>query len=75
LESADEPAANLPIWRGSIEQVGTNRRIYFSELSEVIDFIEKQIRLETVHPASGFHKWSEKLVYSLKAFWRFLLKS
>jgi hypothetical protein len=28
-------------WRGSIEHVGTQRRQYFADLSEVLDFIRR----------------------------------
>ena len=40
------------LWRGSIAQVGTERRLYFSNLNEAVSFIQEQLglRLSTPQP-------------------------
>jgi hypothetical protein len=38
--------AERPImWRGSVEHVGKNQRIYFSDLKKAVQFIQAQIKL------------------------------
>jgi hypothetical protein len=34
---------NFVIWRGSIDHVGTGRRLYFNDLSGVVRFIRDEI--------------------------------
>ena len=54
LESADRDVRQIPIWRGSIEHVGSGSRIFFSDFQEISRFIEKQIGVETDIVPSGF---------------------
>lgn len=64
----------IAIWRGSIEQVGSDCRFYFSDLDGITRFIRTQIgvqanpaqtgwRLALVHIQNGIRKLSERLFH------------
>jgi hypothetical protein len=44
-EAVDE-TGSITAWRGSIEQVGDDRRVYFMHLGEIISYIERQVGLK-----------------------------
>ena len=41
---ATDDAGNPIQWRGSIDQVGSNKRLYFSDLEGITRFIREQIQ-------------------------------
>ena len=58
------------VWRGSIEQVGTNCRIYFSELDGITRFIQTQIHVETPAPPSNWRIALELIQNGFQNFWK-----
>lgn len=72
LEStySDEKVA---IWRGSIEQVGSDTRIYFSDLDGIARFIQAQIGMETP-PPTGLRLTWEHIQNGVRKFWKLLLR-
>lgn len=42
-----------PIWRGSIDYVGKNKRLYFQDLNGITRFIQEQAGLDKIRKA-GF---------------------
>jgi hypothetical protein len=44
-----------PVWRGSIDHVGANQRLYFSDLDGVNRFIQEQIGVKSRSPLPWFH--------------------
>lgn len=59
-ESTDE-SGHIPAWRGSIEQVGTNKRLYFCDLKHALRFIEEEANIMGDQGAS---KWSDLLAWA-----------
>lgn len=55
----------IAVWRGSIEQVGSNSRTYFSDLEGITRFIQGQIYRETLPPPS---KWRLALEFVQNGF-------
>jgi hypothetical protein len=45
-ETRNEPN-DQSVWRGSIDQVGNNQRLYFHDLDGITRFIQEQIGLQT----------------------------
>lgn len=41
-EASEQPSANA-VWRGSIEHVGTGKRLYFSNGQAILSFIWAQV--------------------------------
>jgi hypothetical protein len=39
FEAADEETPDSRGWRGSVENLGTRRRLYFSEIAELVNFL------------------------------------
>lgn len=39
----DSIGARESVWRGSIEEVGSDRKFYFSHFEDVVHFIQEQI--------------------------------
>jgi hypothetical protein len=37
----------IVVWRGSVDHVGTGRRLYFNDLSTVVRFIQERVGLPT----------------------------
>lgn len=60
----------VPIWRGSIEQVGSNSRIYFSDLEGITRFIQAQIDRETSPPPSKWRLALEYVQNGLRHLWK-----
>lgn len=55
---APEQKTATPVWRGSIEHVGTGKRLYFSDGETILDFISDQIGCDEFRPNS---KWKSLL--------------
>jgi len=60
----------IAIWRGSIEQVGIDRRIYFSDLDGITRFIQTQIGLETSPSPTGSRLTLEHIQDGIRKFWK-----
>lgn len=65
----------LPLWRGSIERVGSDYRIYFSDPDEVTRFIQKQIGLEPSASHTRWHLILEAIQNGVRKFWKRILRS
>lgn len=57
---------NLLTWRGSIEYVGRDKRLYFRDLSEAVHFIQERTGIKTRRPRSGWRRllariWHERV--------------
>lgn len=72
LESADSDGKSA-IWRGSIEQIGSNCTICFSELDEITRYIQTQIDLKEHSSTSGLKLAMEHLKDGFKTLWNRLL--
>jgi hypothetical protein len=56
-------------WRGSIDHVGTEKRLYFYNLNGIIRFIQDQIGIDSVQPLSRWprlSRWAINLQTFLK---------
>jgi hypothetical protein len=73
LESADENEEIAP-WRGSIEQVGSDCRFYFSDLDGITRFIQAQIGAKTSPPLSNWHLIRERVKNGIQKTWKFLFR-
>ena len=62
------------IWRGSIEQVGNDCRIYFSDLDGMTQFIQTQIGLEPPPPSSKWRLALELVQDAVRKFRKRLLR-
>jgi hypothetical protein len=51
---AQDGEGNIVAWRGSIDHVGSDQRLYFQDLEGILRFIEEQIGVNTSLPGS---KW------------------
>jgi hypothetical protein len=73
LESTheNEEAAS---WRGSIEQVGSDCRFYFSDLDGITRFIQTQIGVETSPPLSSWHLFQERMQNGIRKVWKRLFR-
>jgi len=49
---------NLAIWRGSIEQVGSDGRIYFSDLDGITRIIQTQVGIPVAPSRVKWQLWS-----------------
>lgn len=62
-ESNTTPDENPASWRGSIERVGLNQRMYIHRLESIQAFIEEQIgmRARRLHPKQAFLEFVRNL--------------
>jgi hypothetical protein len=74
LENTHESDETTP-WRGSIEQVGSDYRFYFSDLDGITRFIQMQIGAETSHPISGWYLIREHVKNGIRNIWKRLFRS
>jgi hypothetical protein len=44
-------------WRGSIEQVGLNQRVYVHNLESILAFIQEQTGMQVERPHSALRLW------------------
>ena len=63
----------VPVWRGSIEQVGSDGRTYFSDLDGIGRYIQKQIEQEGLPPPAQRKLTLEHVQDGLRNFWKRLL--
>lgn len=43
---------HIAAWRGSIEHVGSDKRLYFQDLDSLVGFIQEQLGIEAKRPGS-----------------------
>ena len=48
-ERVDEEK-NITVWRGSIDHVGTGKRLYFHDLNGIARFIQDYLQVKQQHP-------------------------
>ncbi len=58
---AVDTAGNVVTWRGSIDHVGTGRRVYFHDLDSALRFIQQQVGLQGRH-----YPWWRSLLARIK---------
>ena len=73
LESTNESEETAP-WRGSIEQVGSDCRFYFSDLDGITRFIQTQIGAEMPAPVSSWHFIREHVQNGIRNAWNRLFR-
>ncbi len=61
-------------WRGSIEQVGSDCRFYFSDLDGITRFIQTQIGAESSPPLSNWHLIRERVKNGIRKAWKRLFR-
>lgn len=69
LESADNEKGHA-IWRGSVEQVGSDCRFYFSDLDGITRFIQTQIGVKKSPALFGWRLSWEHLFNGIRKFWK-----
>ena len=62
------------LWRGSIEQVGRDYRIYFSDLNEIALFIERQINLDAPSSYLSSRMSLKYIQDSIRRLWNSLFR-
>ncbi len=61
-EDQEARPGHRKIWRGSIEHVGQDKRLYFYDLNGILRFIREQASIETrTQPLEWLKTWIEKL--------------
>ena len=58
------------VWRGSIEQVGGDCRIYLSDLDGIPRYIQTQIGMNTSTSRSGWQLFWEQLKNDVQKLWK-----
>jgi len=63
-------------WRGSIDYVGSGKRLYFNDLNSIVKFIHEQIRSEGSQSIANWEALVErsKLGGRLSVFWQGIVK-
>lgn len=74
LESANRDKESA-VWRGSIEQVGSDSRFYFSDLDGISRFIQTQIGVKKSSSHPGWQFAWEHFVNGIRNFWTRLFRS
>jgi hypothetical protein len=53
------------VWRGYIEHVNHDSRLYFSDLNGITRFIQKQISIQSPGPVSGWRSWLSWITHAV----------
>lgn len=56
-------------WRGSIDEVGSGRRLYFYDLESIVRFIREQVAVNSGVPVPARMPALESLKTRLRALW------
>jgi hypothetical protein len=67
--AADAKAKDSASWRGSIDEVGSGRRLYFYDLESIVRFIREQVAVNTGMPVPARMPTLASLKNRLRAFW------
>jgi hypothetical protein len=62
------------IWRGSIEQVGSERRMYFSDFDGITRYIRTQIGIEESLSPTSYPLWLEQIKHGIQKLWKRILR-
>jgi hypothetical protein len=74
-ETAEDQVSNSDAtWRGSIDYVGSGKRLYFNDLNSIARFIREQIHADGLQ---GVDRWEalverRRLGRRFRSFWRLL---
>lgn len=60
-------AGKAKVWRGYIEHVNHDSRMYFSDLSGIARFISRQIQIQSKEPATGWRAWLPWIIHAIAA--------
>ncbi len=55
-------------WRGSIDHIGTHRRLYFNELNGIIRFIQDQIGIKATSRTPWLHALLKRISHEFEGF-------
>jgi hypothetical protein len=69
LESANREQ-EIALWRGSIEQVGSDCRLYFSDLDAITRFIQTQIAPDIPISISRWQAFRKYVKNSIRKNWK-----
>ena len=58
------------VWRGSVEQVGSNCRAFFSDLDSLAQYIQKQVEQERASSPTEWKLTLEHLQDGIRKFWK-----
>jgi hypothetical protein len=63
-------------WRGSIDYVGSGKRLYFNDLNSIATFIKEQVRAETPQAVAHWEALVKRsrVGHRFNAFWSGLLQ-
>jgi len=53
------------VWRGYIEHVNHDSRMYFSDLNGITRFIKKQIEMQVSEPGSEWRAWLTRVFHAI----------
>jgi hypothetical protein len=53
------------VWRGSVQQVGSDRQFYFQELEGILRFIEEQTGVEARRSTSKWRSWLARIRHEI----------
>ena len=53
------------VWRGSVQQVGSDRQFYFQELDAILRFIEEQTGVKTRRRTSRWRSWLARIRHEI----------
>ena len=62
------------VWRGSIEQVGSDCRVYFSDFDGITRYIRAQIGLEEASSPTNWQLIREQIKNGTQKFWKRFLR-
>ena len=63
-EETDE-AGNVTAWRGSVDQVGSDQRVHFQDLDQLVRFIQRRARLGD-HQPNLVNRCAKKFIAMLR---------
>lgn len=73
LETTNEDEETAS-WRGSIEQVGSDCKFYFSDLDGIARVIQKQIGAENAPPLSNWRLIQDYVKNGIRKAWKYLFR-
>lgn len=65
---ARDSTGNIVAWRGSIDHVGADERLYFQDLQGVVTFIQEQTGINNKQPPTGWQSSIKRIQDELKKF-------
>jgi hypothetical protein len=71
-DAGDTKSKDSPVWRGSIDYVGSGKRLYFYDLSSIVRFICEQVTVSTGRPVPAKLPKLASLKARLRAMWEWI---